>query len=173
MRYSTIRQLTVTVGTFICITTAGAATAAAQNRTIVTTSGSVRLPGLVLEAGRYMFEAASSTSGVVQITRMDSNRFTAFVRAMPTTRVEYGSVIGVRPGVVGSVPEIATWYANGGTSGYVFDQLAAQDTLSARDLAGIDQRLAAATGAVSDARRQLESAETDRDAIRTERARAK
>ena len=172
MRYSTL-QLAVAVGTFICFTTAGAATAAAQNRTIVTTSGPVRLPGLVLEAGRYNFQTLSSTAGVIRISRMDGNPFTAFVRAIPTTRPQYGSVISLRSGIVGSVPEMATWYADGGTSGYMFDQLVAQETLSAKDLAALDQRLVAATGAVNDARRQLQSAETDRDAIRTERARAK
>jgi len=172
MRYSPL-QFAVAVGTFICVTTAGAVTASAQTGTIVTTTGPVRLPGVVLEAGRYRFETLPSTSGVILVSRMDRNRFTTFVRAIRTTRLEHGSVIGMRSGVVGSVPEIATWYADGGTSGYVFDQRAAQDTSSAKDVAAIDQRLAAATDAVNDARRQLQSAETDRAAIRAERTRVK
>jgi hypothetical protein len=167
-------KLAAAVCTFMYFTTAGAVTAGAQGQqtTIVTASGPVRLPGLVLPAGRYSFETISSSNAFV-IQGMDGNRFKSYVRATRTTRNKPGSVIGMWPTVRGEVPEMASWYADGGTWGFEFAEQTELSTLSAKDLGSLDQRLAAATERVSAARRQLLIAEIDREAIHAERSRVK
>jgi hypothetical protein len=82
-------------------------------------------------------------------------------------------VIGLRSAVVGSVPEMATWYPDGGTAGYEFVQhTAGPSVLSAGQLANLDKRLLGAEDAVGDAERQLSAAESNRNVIRAERRQA-
>lgn len=170
MPRSTLR-LTTAIGTFICCTAAGATTAVAQNTT-VTINGPVRVSGVVLTPGVYDFGPTPSPSSWVIIRRVDDgSRF--LVRAIPTNRFNPGSTIDMRPSDVGSVPEMATWYHAGGRYGYTFVNELGRSAISAADLAALDGRLLVADEAVTDAKQQLVIAETARNTIRAERARAK
>jgi hypothetical protein len=171
MHHSTLR-FAAALGTFICGTAAGTATAVAQTHTIVTIDSPVRISGVVLPPGVYDFRAAPTTSDWIIVRRVeDGSRL--LVRAIPATRSHGGSTIDMRPSVVGSVPEMATWYCAGGKSGYAFLNQPGRSAISPTDLASLDDRLLAANDAVRDAKRQMIIAETARNTLRAERARAK
>jgi hypothetical protein len=160
------------LGTFLLCTAAGSATAVAQSRTTVDIDRTVRLPGVVLRAGRYEFKPLPMTGTIIVVSNIDGHL--AFVNVTPITRGKHGPAFGMRPGVrAGAVPEIASWYPEGGLSGYAFAAPADHDGLSAKDFDVLDQRLTVATKAVTDAKQQLLLVEADRNAILTERTRAK
>jgi hypothetical protein len=170
MRLTSLR-LSAGIGTFL-LCAASSGTALAQSRTTVDIDRTVRLPGVVLPAGQYEFTALETTGVIIVTRKIDGHR--AFVRVTPVGRNKDGPAFGMRSGVrAGSVPEIATWYPEGGLSGYAFAATAADDGLSAKEFGVLDQRLTVANKAVSDAKRQLVAAETDRNTIRTERLHAK
>jgi hypothetical protein len=171
MRLSSPR-LWAGIGTFFLCTAAGSATALAQSRTTVDIDRTVRLPGVVLPAGRYEFRTVLMTGSIIVVRNIDGHQ--AFVSVTPIARGKYGPAFGMRPGVrAGSIPEIASWYPEGGLTGYAFAAPAEDDGLSAKDFDVLDQRLTVANKAVSDAKQQLLAAETDRNTIRTERSHAK
>jgi hypothetical protein len=155
------------IGTFLLCTAAGSATALAQSRTTVTIDRPVQMPGVVLAAGRYEFRTLSTTETVIVIGNSDGDHF---VHVTPSTRLRSGAVITTRPGAgAGSLPEIASWYPDGGVRGYEFaSQAARHAALPAKDFRVLDPRLKLPDQAVSDAKQQLLADERDRNAIRTE-----
>lgn len=170
MHYSTLRRAAA-VGTFVCCTAAGAATAVAQNNTIVTIDGPVRVSSVVLAPGVYDFRPAPTSDDILVRRVADGSRF--LLRAIRTSRSDGGATIEMRPSAVGSLPEMAGWYCAGGRSGYAFLNQPGRRAISAADLASLDDRLLVANDAVRDAKRQMILAETARDTLRAERARAK
>ncbi len=169
-------RLPVAIGTFLVCTAAGSAIVEAQGPTTVTIDRAVRLPGVVLAPGRYEFRTPSPflSGDIIVVRHIDGDQ--VFVRVTRIDRPRPGAVFGMRPGVggAGSLPEIASWYPEGGLIGYAFASKAIHnDALSATGFGVLDQRLTVANKAVSDAKEHLLAAERDRNEIRTERSRAK
>ena len=170
MHRQTLRIATA-CGTFICCTAIGLVTAEAQTRTTVTIHRPLRLPDVVLSPGRYEFHTLDDATGAVLISSsVDGHRFQSTFGQLRTLRPKRGSTFGMRAAVVGSIPEMASWYPGGDTVGYVFATSASPTALSVKDLDTLDKRLEVANTAVVDAKEQLEAAQTGRDAIRTQRA---
>jgi hypothetical protein len=171
MRQSALR-LATSLSTFLCFMAVAPTTVVAQTRSTVTVHTAVRLPGVVLTPGRYDFEPTFNGSNVVLIRSYD-DRFSMFIPTIHISRSSRGAIISLRSPVAGSVPEMATWYPDGGTIGYGFvPQIAGPNALSAGQLANLDKRLSVAEDAVGDAERQLSAAESNRDVIRAERRQA-
>jgi hypothetical protein len=171
MRQSALR-LATSLSTFLCFMAVAPTTVVAQTRSTVTVHTAVRLPGVVLTPGRYDFRPMFDGS-IFVVIRDHDNRFVAYVPTIRASRPIGGAIISLRSPVAGSVPEMATWYPDGGTIGYGFvPQIAGPNALSAGQLANLDKRLSVAEDAVGDAERQLSAAESNRDVIRAERRQA-
>jgi hypothetical protein len=131
----------------------------------------VQVSGEVLPAGTYEIQALPSSVDAILIR--DSARRSHIVRAVRTTRENKGAEIAFNPVSKGSVAQLASWYPDGGTMGYVFAYGKADSVVSTQQLLALDSRLELANRTVSDAKNRLLAAENERRVLKAERARQK
>ena len=104
---------------------AAATPVAAQwtDRTTMTFTESVKVPGLTLPPGAYIFELVdpSSSVPVVKITDKDGRKNFGVMHTVPTRRTEATEdvVLLFSPTETGAMPAIRGWYPAGGKNGYM------------------------------------------------------
>ena len=90
----------------------------------VTFSGPVRLPGVTLIAGTYLFERADSTArNIIVVRNPDRTRMFFMALTRPAERPA-----GLRPGTLvtlgetgrGAVPPVEAWFPEGESRGHAF-----------------------------------------------------
>ena len=95
-----------------------------NERTILTFSSPVMIPGATLQPGTYVFQLASpgSASHTVRITRQDSSDVIATLTAVPVKRAEASSdnVLRFSPTDTGYPPALKAWFYPGSTYGHQF-----------------------------------------------------
>lgn len=92
-------------------------------RTTMTFTESVKVPGLTLAPGAYIFELVdpSSSVPVVKITDKDGTKNLGVMHTVPTRRDEATEdvVVLFSPTEAGAMPAIRGWYPAGGKNGYM------------------------------------------------------
>lgn len=100
------------------------AQATSDHRTYFTFSGDVRLPGVTLPAGRYVFRFADGSTGrqVVQIVSDQGNKMYGLFMTIPARRMDYAKDAEVRfmETAAGTAPAIKTWWYPGYMTGNEF-----------------------------------------------------
>jgi len=100
------------------------AQATSDHRTYFTFSGDVRLPGVTLPAGRYVFRFADGSTGrqVVQIVSDQGNKMYGLFMTIPARRMDYAKDAEVRfmETQAGTAPAIKTWWYPGYMTGNEF-----------------------------------------------------
>ena len=95
-----------------------------NKKTIMTFSGPVELPGVVLPAGTYVFKLADSLSDrhIVQVFNKDENHIYATILAIPDYRMEPTgkTVISFEERPAGSPEAIKAWFYPGSVNGDEF-----------------------------------------------------
>jgi hypothetical protein len=95
-----------------------------DQRTVITFSGPVEIPGAVLPAGTYIFRLLDSTANrhIVQIFDQDQKHIYATVFAVPGYRLDPTdhTVIQFKEGPSGSPAEIRAWFYPGDPCGQEF-----------------------------------------------------
>jgi hypothetical protein len=170
--YQSSLRFAAALSSFLCVT-AIPAVAVTQTRTPVTIYQPFRVPGGLLTPGRYEFSAIPGHPHMIEIRSTDGH-MVRFVPAMPTTRMNRGTIVALYPSAAGSVGELASWYPDGGTIGFEFTPRGTgADQLSARKFASLQARVSATEKAAAEARSALIAAEAIRDASRTQEANAR
>lgn len=104
--------------------TVASAQATADHKTYFTFSGNVRLPGVTLPPGRYVFRFAdgSSSRQVVQVVSDQGNKMYGFFMTIPARRMDYAKDAEVRfmETAAGSPPPIKSWWYPGYMTGNEF-----------------------------------------------------
>ena len=94
------------------------------DRTIITFSEPVKVPGATLPAGSYVFELVNpaSSTDVVRITDKAGSKVYTVTHAVPTTRPERTEdvIVLFTPMARGDMPAIRGWYPAGGQHGHLF-----------------------------------------------------
>ena len=92
-------------------------------RTTMTFTESVKVPGLTLAPGAYVFELVDPNSSVpvVKITDKDGRKSFGVMHTVPTRRAEATEdvVLLFSPAETGAMPAIRGWYPAGGKNGYL------------------------------------------------------
>ena len=95
-----------------------------KDRTIMTFSEPVKVPGAVLSAGAYVFELVdpASATDVIKITDRAGSRIYALTHAVPTIRsvATEDVILLFTPMDHTTMPAIRGWYPQGGRHGYLF-----------------------------------------------------
>lgn len=109
----------------VALTALWAAGASAQGRlaaTMLTFDRAVRVPGVTLPKGTYMFvRVAGDPDGrTVQIFRASPRRLVTTIMAVPTIRDGGGPDVVFADGPRGSLAVLRTWYERGTQTGYSF-----------------------------------------------------
>ncbi len=108
-----------------------------NQRTFLTFSAPVELPGVTLPAGRYLFKLADSPSNrhIVQVLSDDEQKMYATILAIPAQRAEPEGenvvTFGERP--AGAAPAVKLWFYPGDTIGQEFVYPKDQAVRIARD----------------------------------------
>ena len=97
---------------------------AVTERTILSLSERVLVPGATLQAGTYVFRLANSNANrhVVRITRQDTSDVVALTHAVPMKRLDPKGdvVLKFSPNQPGSPPAIRGWFYPGSLYGHEF-----------------------------------------------------
>jgi hypothetical protein len=159
------------VSAFVCCTSISAVPALAQSAhtTRIALARPVQVPGEVLSAGTYELQALPSSVDAILI-RDSAHHSQYYVRVVRTTRVDRGATFAFNPVSKGSVAQLASWYPDGGTMGYMFAYGKANSVVSTQQLLALDDRVELANRTVGDAKSRLLAAEHERRAIKAERA---
>ncbi|MGH9321373.1 MAG: hypothetical protein ACRD3V_15995, partial [Vicinamibacteria bacterium] len=109
----------------VLIASAAAASASTWNeKTILTFSEPVMVPGATLPAGSYVFQLRDAKSGrhIVQVTSEEGSELMALAQAVPIKRTETTGDIVVKfnPTDVGSPPAMKAWFYTGSMHGHEF-----------------------------------------------------
>jgi len=95
-----------------------------NDRTYLTFSNTVELPGVTLQPGTYTFRLADSPSNrhIVQVLSQDEKQIHATILAVPAERLEVtgDNVITFRETVENSTPAVQYWYYPGDKIGHEF-----------------------------------------------------
>ncbi len=111
------------------VATAAVTNVAAQDfnqseRTFLTFSGAVELPGVTLQPGTYLFRLADSQSNrhIVQVLSQDETQMHATSLAVPAERLEVTgeNVVTFRETAEGGTPAMQYWYYPGDRIGHEF-----------------------------------------------------
>lgn len=92
--------------------------AGAQTPNVVTFTGPVQLPGVLLPAGGYTF--ALGRDGRTIVVSDAERHIVATLHVAPITRAAAGNIITMRPAVGTAAPEISALYPGGGKTGVEF-----------------------------------------------------
>ena len=117
-------SLACAVAVFVCPMAAPVSAQPLDKRTLFTFSGPVRLPGVTLPAGQYLFRLAdpNSSSKVVQVLNADGTKPYGLFFTIAAERLEPASSPEVRfmETASGTPPAIRTWWYPGERGGYEF-----------------------------------------------------
>ncbi|MGH9347582.1 MAG: hypothetical protein ACRD26_09980 [Vicinamibacterales bacterium] len=95
-----------------------------SERTFLTFSGTVELPGVTLQPGTYLFRLADSQSNrhIVQVFSQDEKQIHATILAVPAERLEVTgeNVVTFRESAEGATPAVQFWYYPGDRIGHEF-----------------------------------------------------
>jgi hypothetical protein len=95
-----------------------------NERTFLTFSAPVELPGVTLQAGTYLFKLADSQSNrhIVQVLSEDEKQIHATILAVPAERLEVTgeNVVTFRETAEGATPAVQYWYYPGDRIGHEF-----------------------------------------------------
>ena len=95
-----------------------------NERTYLTFSGTVELPGVTLQPGTYLFKLADSQSNrhIVQVLSQDEKQIHATILAVPAERLEVTgeNVVTFRENAEGTTPAVQYWYYPGDRIGHEF-----------------------------------------------------
>lgn len=95
-----------------------------SERTFLTFSGAVELPGVTLQPGTYLFRLADSQSNrhIVQVLSQDESQMHATILAVPAERLEVTgeNVVTFRETAEGGTPAVQYWYYPGDRIGHEF-----------------------------------------------------
>lgn len=95
-----------------------------NERTYLTFSGTVELPGVTLQPGTYLFRLADSQSNrhIVQVFNQDEKQILATILAVPAERLEVTgeNVVTFRESSEGATPAVQYWYYPGDRIGHEF-----------------------------------------------------
>lgn len=123
MRIRTQRKTSLAVAIIVGCTLSVAANPW-NDRTILTFSDPVMIPGATLQPGTYVFQLldANTSRHTVQVTTQDGSKVIALAQAIPMKRVEPKGDIVVRfnPTDVGSPPALKGWFYPGSLYGHEF-----------------------------------------------------
>jgi hypothetical protein len=95
-----------------------------NERTYLTFSSAVELPGVTLQPGTYLFKLADSQSNrhIVQVFRQDEREILATILAVPAERLEVSgeTVVTFRETAENTTPAVQYWYYPGDRIGHEF-----------------------------------------------------
>jgi hypothetical protein len=95
-----------------------------NERTYLTFSSTVELPGVTLQPGTYLFKLADSQSNrhIVQVMSQDEKQIHATILAVPAERLEVTgeNVVTFRENAEGTTPAVQYWYYPGDRIGHEF-----------------------------------------------------
>jgi len=95
-----------------------------NERTYLTFSSAVELPGVTLQPGTYLFRLADSPSNrhIVQVFSQDEKQIQATILAVPAERMEVTgeTVVTFRETAEGTTPAVQYWYYPGDKIGHEF-----------------------------------------------------
>jgi hypothetical protein len=95
-----------------------------NERTFLTFSNTVELPGVTLQPGTYLFRLADSQSNrhIVQVLSQDEKQIHATILAVPAERLEVTgeNVVTFRESAEGATPAVQYWYYPGDRIGHEF-----------------------------------------------------
>jgi len=95
-----------------------------NERTYLTFSSAVELPGVTLQPGTYLFKLADSPSNrhIVQVFSQDEKQVHATILAVPAERLEVSgeTVVTFRETGEGAMPAVQYWYYPGDRIGHEF-----------------------------------------------------
>jgi hypothetical protein len=95
-----------------------------NERTFLTFSNTVELPGVTLQPGTYLFRLADSQSNrhIVQVFSQDEKQIHATILAVPAERLEVTgeNVVTFRESAEGATPAVQYWYYPGDRIGHEF-----------------------------------------------------
>jgi hypothetical protein len=95
-----------------------------NERTFLTFSNTVELPGVTLQPGTYLFRLADSQSNrhIVQVFTQDEKQILATLLAVPSERLEVTgeNVVTFRESAEGTTPAVQYWYYPGDRIGHEF-----------------------------------------------------
>jgi hypothetical protein len=95
-----------------------------NERTFLTFSNTVELPGVTLQPGTYLFRLAESPANrhIVQVLSRDEKQIHATILAVPAERLEVTgeNVVTFRESGEGSTPAVQYWYYPGDRIGHEF-----------------------------------------------------
>lgn len=95
-----------------------------NERTYLTFSNTVELPGVTLQPGTYLFKLADSQSNrhIVQVFNQDEKQILATILAVPAERLEVTgeNVVTFRENAEGTTPAVQYWYYPGDRIGHEF-----------------------------------------------------
>src|SRR5690242_13305056 len=115
---------TVTVAAMLCLLALPAAADQWNDKTILTFSGPVMIPGTTLTPGEYVFQLADTASdrNVVRIYKRDGNTLVATTQAIPVKRERASDdvVITVKPTEAGAPVALTAWFYPGSAYGHQF-----------------------------------------------------
>ncbi len=123
-RLKLLTAASCTVALASLLTMTGAAQNVMNQRTFLTFSGPVELPGITLPAGRYLFRLADSPSNrnIVQVLSEDEQKMHATILAISAERLQPSDetvvTFGERP--AGTPPAVKLWFYPGDTIGHEF-----------------------------------------------------
>ena len=128
-----------------------------NERTYLTFSNSVELPGVTLQPGTYLFRLADSPSNrhIVHVFSQDEKQIHATILAVPAERLEVTgeTVVTFRESAEGATPAVQYWYYPGDKTGHEFvypkDQALRIAKRTGQNVLTMDGDVASAGGTVS------------------------
>ena len=104
--------------------TVTAAQGTSTHRTTLTFSKAVRLPGVQLSAGSYIFEVTAPGDGVVRVMSADRRTayFQGFTESVPRPKglARHGATARLREAAAGEAPAVDAWWPDGESRGHAF-----------------------------------------------------
>ena len=94
-----------------------------MHSTYLTFSGAVRLPGVALPAGTYIFEVPAPGSQVVRVMSRDRRRsyFQGFTEPIErSNRANHGAAVILGESPQGTPPTVNAWWAENEVAGHAF-----------------------------------------------------
>lgn len=151
-----------------------------NERTYLTFSAPVELPGATLPAGTYLFKLADSMTNrhIIQVFDRDEKQIFATILAVPAERMEVTgeNVITFRESAEGQTPAVKYWYYPGDKIGHEFvyprGQAAQIAERTGEDVLSTEGEVASANSAVSSMGPDGQTSEWEREGAATTTAEA-
>jgi hypothetical protein len=142
-----------------------------NERTYLTFSNAVELPGVTLQPGTYLFRLADSQSNrhIVQVFNQDEKQILTTILAVPAERLEVTgeTVVTFRETAEGGTPAVQYWYYPGDKVGHEFvypkDQALRIAKRTGQDVLSMEGEVASSGTTVSSVNAQGEVSEWKRE----------